>query len=55
MICWAHHNFFSAGWKSQGLTALAMIAAMVCFFTSITVLFLASWLAYMGWMQLQAN
>lgn len=55
MICWAHHGFFPTGWRSQGLTALAMIAAMACFFLSITVLFLVSWLAYMGWMQMQAN
>lgn len=53
MTCWAHRGFFSPGWKSQAGTALAMLAAMLCFFASITVLFMISWLIHISSAQLQ--
>ena len=51
MVCWAHHGFFPNGWWSRSLTVIAIVLAMLCFFSSIVLSFAGSWVAYLVWHQ----
>lgn len=51
MAVWAHGGFFPPGIGRRVLTLIAMIVAMGCFFTSIFVSFILSWVIYLVWAQ----